>query len=114
LLILLILGCGFLFFKAAKYFSVLYQLTSQKGIHLKQNQQKQVNILLLGIGGGIHEGPDLTDTIIYANLDPEKKKVTLVSIPRDVWIPPLNAKINAAYTYSEEKQKGMGLSKTEK
>src|SRR5438105_10936522 len=91
-LIFLLIG-GFLFVKAARYFPVFFQLVSQKGVHLKENKQKQVNLLLLGVGGGTHEGPNLTDTIIYANIDPDKKKVTLVSLPRDMWIPSLNAKI---------------------
>jgi len=74
---------------------------------------KPINILLLGVGGGTHEGPDLTDTIILAHVDPANKKVTLVSLPRDLWIPSLGAKINAAYTVASQKQAGTGLSYTE-
>jgi anionic cell wall polymer biosynthesis LytR-Cps2A-Psr (LCP) family protein len=47
--------------------------------------------------------------VIFVSIDPKNKKTTLISIPRDVWIADLNAKINAAYTYGEEKQKGGGL-----
>jgi LCP family protein required for cell wall assembly len=33
----------------------------------------------------------------------------LVSVPRDLWVPTLKAKINSAYHYGEEKKKGGGL-----
>lgn len=79
-----------------------------KNIDLKKTQDR-INILLLGVGGGIHQGPDLTDTIIFASLDPENNKATLVSIPRDLWITDLNARINTAYSSAEAKQKGGGI-----
>jgi anionic cell wall polymer biosynthesis LytR-Cps2A-Psr (LCP) family protein len=59
-----------------------------------------LNILLLGYGGAGHDGGDLTDSIILANINPQTKKVNLISIPRDLWvnIPGLgDSKINAAY-----------------
>lgn len=62
------------------------------------------SILLMGYGGGTHEGGTTTDTIMVAKIDPRNKKVTLISIPRDLWVPiPINGdetksfKINAAY-----------------
>lgn len=66
-----------------------------------QESNGRVNILLLGIGGGSHDGPDLTDTIIYASLDAKNQKITLVSVPRDTWIPSLHDKINVAYANGE-------------
>src|SRR5437667_4586827 len=98
---LILAGIGLI--KVAKYFPVLWQLLFQKEVQLKETKEKRVNVLLLGVGGGTHEGPDLTDTVIFTSIDPQNKKVTLVSIPRDFWIPDLNAKINAAYTFGEEK-----------
>ncbi len=62
-----------------------------------KNVNGVTNILLLGIGGGTHDGPNLTDTIILASLNPKKDTVTLVSIPRDLWIPELQGKVNTAY-----------------
>lgn len=62
------------------------------------------NILVLGYGGGTHDGAYLTDTIIVAHIDPNAKKIHLVSVPRDIWVfIPTNGnegrnwKINAAY-----------------
>ncbi len=104
---LVIFGIGIV--KFGRYFPALWDLFFKKEIQLKETKEKRVNILILGVGGGTHEGPDLTDTMIFASIDPEKKNVTLVSIPRDLWIPELKAKINTAYTYGEAKQKGNGL-----
>lgn len=55
------------------------------------------NVLLLGYGGGNHDGTYLTDSIIILNIDPKTKKVAMISVPRDTWISSLNDKINAAY-----------------
>lgn len=86
----------------------LFQLFFDKGITLKKENER-VNILGLGIGGGNHQGPNLSDTIIFASLDLKNNKVTMVSIPRDLWIPDLSAKINTAYAYGEEKKEGDGF-----
>src|SRR5258708_735105 len=62
------------------------------------------NILLLGYGGGNHDGPYLTDSIIIAHIDPMQNKVLVISVPRDIWVKiPTSGtdttylKINAAY-----------------
>lgn len=63
----------------------------------------RVNILLLGIGGPGHDGPDLTDTMVVLSVDPVNHAASMVSIPRDLWVKmPVNyfgsqQKINAAY-----------------
>lgn len=101
-----------MFANFAKYIPVLWGVVSEKKIQLKETKEKKVNVLLLGVGGGTHEGPDLTDTIIFASIDPESKKVILVSLPRDLWIPEVGAKINSVYTFAEEKEKGKGLATT--
>ena len=43
-----------------------------------------MNILILGIGGEGHDGPQLTDTVILASFKPSTGKVALISIPRDL------------------------------
>jgi LCP family protein required for cell wall assembly len=60
----------------------------------------RINILLLGKGGPGHDGPDLTDTIIIASIDPIKKEAALLSIPRDLYVRTTqhgSMKINAVY-----------------
>jgi len=59
------------------------------------------NILVLGRPGQGYSGQDLTDTIILVHLEPDRKKATLVSLPRDLLVKiPKNGrltKINALY-----------------
>ncbi len=113
LLVALVLIFGVLAWKSSEAISLFLRSMFHKST-LQQQSDKTINILLLGVGGGTHEGPDLTDTIIFAHLDPAHKKVTLVSIPRDLWIPSIGAKVNAIYTVASDKQKGSGLPSTEK
>lgn len=56
-------------------------------------------ILILGKGGVGHTAPDLTDTIMISSLNVESKKVSFISLPRDIWIPEMRAKLNTAYHY---------------
>jgi LCP family protein required for cell wall assembly len=112
-LVFILIIIGIIIASAAKYLPALWDLTfKQNVIQLKETKEKRVNLLLLGVGGGTHDGPNLTDTIIFASIDPATKKVTLVSLPRDLWVPDLNAKINTVYTFAEEKEQGTGLSVT--
>ena len=68
----------------------------------------RTNILILGKGGVGHEAPDLTDTIIFASISHTGEGLVLVSVPRDVWIPALRAKINSAYYWGNQKIPGGG------
>lgn len=70
-------------------------------------QNGRTTFLLLGVAGGDHAGADLTDTIIFVSVDQEGK-VTMLSIPRDIWVKSLRAKINTAYHYGEQRQPGTG------
>lgn len=63
----------------------------------------RTNFLLLGVAGGDHDGADLTDTMIFVSID-QSGKVSMLSIPRDIWVQSLRAKINTAYHYGLEKQ----------
>ncbi len=69
----------------------------------------QTNILILGIAGGTHEGPTLSDSIVVANYDFSANRLITLGIPRDIWSSTLQDKINSAYAYGEAKQKGGGL-----
>ena len=76
---------------------------------LKGEGDGRINVLLLGRGGGSHDAPDLTDTIILASIDPVNHTATLLSVPRDLWVNVEGAgkmKINA--TWSAGKYKHLG------
>lgn len=112
-ILLILILFGRFIFEAVRYSPVLVQLATNKAINLKKTTDNKINVLILGTGGGTHDGPNLTDTIIFANIDPNpasgSAKTTLVSIPRDLWVPELNGKINRAYSDGEEKKEGGGL-----
>ncbi len=63
----------------------------------------RTNILIMGKAGGSHEGPDLTDTMLLVSVGLTKPGVVTVSIPRDLWIPDIRAKINSAYYWGKQK-----------
>lgn len=69
----------------------------------------RVNMLLLGIPGGDHEGTDLTDTILVLSFHEKNKTLSMISLPRDIWSDTLKDKVNSAYHYGELKKKGGGL-----
>lgn len=74
---------------------------------LKGEGDGRINVLLLGIGGQGHEGPNLSDTIVVMSIDPKTKDAAMLSIPRDLYVklPAVAnygaqyAKINAANVY---------------
>ncbi len=88
---------GFSFYKLVKanYFNPL------------KSDNHRVNLLLLGINGSGGADKDLTDTIIFVSLDKQTNKVVFLSIPRDLWIEEIKAKINTAYHYG-----GISLAKS--
>lgn len=66
---------------------------------ISRQQTGKTNFLLLGINDSQPDVADLTDTIIFLSVDPVEKKAYLISIPRDTWVPEMQAKINTAYHY---------------
>ena len=77
-----------------------------------QSTDSRVNILILGKSGEGHAAPDLTDTIMFTSISFNNPSIRLISIPRDIWVPEIRAKINSAYYWGKEKDNdGMSLSK---
>ena len=69
----------------------------------------RINVLVLGIGGVGHDGPDLTDTMLLVSIDPVNHKADLLSIPRDWWVNPSGyfpMKVNALYENAKWKALG--------
>lgn len=74
-----------------------------------QSYNGSVNILILGIAGGFHDGANLSDSIIVAHYNMRSNKLITISIPRDVWSETMKDKINTAFAYGEAKQENGGL-----
>lgn len=113
--ILLLMGILRIFVVTSRFFRQngltpvsIVRLLFDSGAPLKITNSR-TNILLLGVGGGAHEGADLTDTIIVLTLNIKTRSLAFISIPRDVWSDELKDKVNSAYHYGEEKRIGGGL-----
>ncbi len=66
------------------------------------NTGDRTNVLIMGYGGGTHDGAYLTDSMSVISLIPSSHHTSLVAVPRDLWIqyPPNSGqytKINAVY-----------------
>ena len=92
-----------LFFRANNFYTKIY--TGGFLPQINKEPKTAYNILLMGYGGGRHEGTYLTDTMMVAHVDTKIKKILLISIPRDVWVPVptrnkneiFHSKINSVY-----------------
>ncbi len=70
-----------------------------------------INILLIGIGGANHPGGNLADTLIVASVDVKSKTISLLSIPRDLYVTIGEFgkdKINTAHAIGETQLKSRG------
>ncbi len=73
------------------------------GKNLNTDEFGRTNILLVGVGGAEHDGPNLTDTLMIASLNHENDSLALLSIPRDLYVmmPKVGGtKINSVYEYA--------------
>lgn len=49
-------------------------------------KKEKINILITGRGGWNHDAPDLTDTMILASIQPASQSISMLSIPRDLYV----------------------------
>jgi polyisoprenyl-teichoic acid--peptidoglycan teichoic acid transferase len=66
------------------------------------NGSERVNVLMVGYGGGDHDGAYLADSIQILSIDPSTDTSTTIPIPRDLWIEGVdsfrqNGKVNEVY-----------------
>jgi LCP family protein required for cell wall assembly len=80
------------------YFTVKRYLSNQPKI---RQQNGRINFALLGISGGNYQPPDLTDIIMFVSYNKRNGKTVVFSLPRDLWMPSIESKINAAYHYGK-------------
>ncbi len=97
--------------KTFSFLGSMRSLISSGDKQLKGEHEGRINVALLGIGGAGHEGPNLTDTIILASIEPKTKRVAMLSIPRDMFVPIPGygyRRINNANAFAEEALPGTG------
>ena len=98
-------------FPTISLFSTIRHLVSSGDKALDGEEEDRVNFLLLGIGGEGHDGPQLTDTIIFTSFKPSDGSVAMMSLPRDMTVPIPNygyRKVNHANAYGEMDNPGSG------
>ena len=82
---------------------------------LKGEDLGRINILLMGAAGQHQPGGNLTDTIMIMSIDTKNKKVALLSLPRDFYVPVPGStsftKINALYKIGVDNNQGAELTK---
>ena len=109
LLLLLVLVAGLFWWVRTSETSVFhYVLGGQSSVKAVDGK---VNVLLLGVAGGVHDGPNLTDTIMVVSYDQKTKKATLISLPRDLWLTTNQSKVNALYQIGLNKGDGLGYAR---
>lgn len=101
ILVVIIVVVGYFVFMVAKNLSFINQGVNEKvPLDLSQN----INILILGTDQRTKDEPSRSDVMMLINIDPETKKINLMSFPRDsrVDIPghgydKINSAFNSAY-----------------
>ncbi len=110
-ILLLIFGILFSFWSyGGVEHPVVKYVLSNTGPTISQTDGR-TNILLLGNAGGKHDGATLTDSIIVASYHYDTKKVTMFSIPRDMWVESISAKVNTVYQNGARQGDGLSYSK---
>jgi LCP family protein required for cell wall assembly len=99
-ILFILLAVGTLAYKFPQVGSAAYNFIRADAGQIASENGK-VNILIMGKSGGVHEGADLTDTMILVSVFLNKPEIKMVSIPRDIWIPEIRAKINSAYYWGK-------------
>ncbi|HLZ56196.1 MAG TPA: LCP family protein [Ktedonosporobacter sp.] len=104
LVVVLLIG-AFTFFTGQRVLAFGSAISNQSPLSTQtgyMGTSDRVNLLVMGFGGGGHDGAYLTDSILVISVLPKSHHTSLISVPRDLWIqyPPNSgryAKINAVY-----------------
>ncbi|MGH2380835.1 MAG: LCP family protein [Candidatus Limnocylindria bacterium] len=103
LLLIVLVGVVLLFLRAASFnAAVSSAVFPSTALLWDLNGSERVNVLMVGYGGGDHEGAYLADSIQVLSIDPTTDTTTTVPIPRDLWIEGIgafsqNGKVNEVY-----------------
>lgn len=86
--------------------------------NLKGEKDGRINLMLLGMrGADMPGGGTLADTIMIMSIEPKENKISMISIPRDLYVDNTvwgnKTKINAVYAAGEENGKKQGLQEME-
>jgi len=84
-------------------FSVKQIFIAAVGQEVETDAYGHTNILLVGVGGEGHDGENLTDTMMVASINHDTNTVSIISIPRDLYVENAEVgwgtRINSIYEY---------------
>lgn len=87
------------------------------GKPMQRDQFGNVNVLLIGYGGANHNGGFLADSIMIASWNPELGTVTLLSVPRDLYVydkeADIRGKVNSVFAWSYRRTRDLDASAKE-
>ncbi len=107
-LVVVVVGGLLLFLRAASFNAAVSSAPFPSTALLGDlNGSERVNVLMVGYGGGEHNGAYLADSIQILSIDPATDTTTIVPIPRDLWIEGIeafsqNGKVNEVYSAGHE------------
>lgn len=80
-----------------------------------QSVNDRVNILILGQAGNGADDPNFSQSLALASYDLETNKLTILTIPRNIWSDTIEGTLSAVYSFAETEKTGAGptLSKIE-
>ena len=106
----LVVLTGYLYWYATSFSSASgepikhFYSSIRAGMNAEPKQDSgRTNILILGLDTIVGQKDDslLTDTMIVASIEYDSQTISLISLPRDLWIDAFRTKINAIYYYGE-------------
>lgn len=86
--------------------STINVVSKSIGKEMKEDEYGNVNIMLLGYGGGSHHGWYLADSIMVASWNKKLWAVTMLSVPRDFYI--TNKETRVFWRINEVFSRGVG------
>ena len=111
LIILVIYFCGLLFLRRTQV--PLYLSLVNSFLFAPESKIESIgdrtNILVLCKNGQGNDSPDLTDNIIFVSINHKNPRITMISLPRDIWVSELRAKLNSVYFWGNKKGEKGGL-----
>ena len=84
LFVLLVVGGVLAYSKIRSLYAKVYRGTQE--VVPTRKEENIMTILLMGYGGGRHEGTYLTDSMMVARIDIKTNDISLISLPRDMWV----------------------------
>ena len=79
-------------------------VSSTVGDEMQKDDLGNINVMIVGYGGESHAGGYLADSIMVASFNPKLGAVTMLSVPRDLYVYNKNTniigRINAMFSHT--------------